>query len=176
MAPGNPTLINCKSDIVNLKWVNLKYKTDCFIWKKPELRLCHFAFQCSAQWPVERISYSSIVYTKVWYASGTSKDNEWINLHRFWVHLLLLFAITSRVMRNYLFVFKIFIRTPYCRQKNQTFTEMITRCHWMSLFVTCCHLLSLVVRLVVTSCHSMYHSLSFVVTRYITRLPFYQRS
>ena len=49
--------INLKSEIVNLKWVNLKYKTDCFIWTERELHWCHFAFKYSAQWSVERISY-----------------------------------------------------------------------------------------------------------------------
>ena len=173
MAPDNPTLINCKSDIVNLKWLNLKYKTDCFIWKNLNCASAtsHFNAVFSGQLRLS-LTLRSFIQR---YASGTSKDNEWINLHRFWVHLLLLFAIISGVMRNYLFAFKIFIPTPYCRQKNQTLTEMITCCHWMWLVVTCCHLLSLVVRLVVTSCHSI-HSLSFVVTRYITRLPFYQRS
>ena len=45
----------------------------------------------------------------------------------------------------------------------------VTHCHLLSLVVTrCithCHFLSLVVPLVVFRCHSLYHSLSFVVTR-----------
>ena len=36
--------VNLKSGIVNLKWVNPKYKTDCFIWTEHELHLCHFAY------------------------------------------------------------------------------------------------------------------------------------
>ena len=75
------------------------------------------------------------------------------------MHLLLLFVIASGVMRNDLFVFKIFIPTPYCgHKKKRTLTELTTRCHSLSLVVTCRHALSLV-----TSCHSLYHSLSFVV-------------
>ena len=69
-------------------------------------------------------------------------------------------------MRNDLFVFKIFIPTPYWWQKKRILTEMTTRCHSLSLVVTCCHSLSLVVPLVVTSCYSLYHSLSFFATRY----------
>ena len=51
--------INLKSEIINLRWVNPKYKTDCFKWTERELHWCHFgfAFKCSAQWSVERISY-----------------------------------------------------------------------------------------------------------------------
>ena len=113
MAPDNPTLINCKSDIVNLKWLNLKYKTDCFIWKNLNCASAtsHFNAVFSGQLRLS-LTLRSFIQR---YASGTSKDNEWINLHRFWVHLLLLFAIISGVMRNYLFAFKIFIPTPYCR-------------------------------------------------------------
>ena len=44
--------VNLKSEIVNLKWVNPKHKTDCFIWTER-----HFAFKYSAQWSVEGISY-----------------------------------------------------------------------------------------------------------------------
>ena len=54
--------------------------------------------------------------------------------------------------------------------KKRTLTEMTTRCHSLSLVVTCRHSLSLIA----TSCHSLYHLLSFVVI--ITRLSFYQRS
>ena len=50
----------------------------------------------------------------------------------------------------------------------------LTLCHLLLLIVTrCitrCHSLSLVVLLVVICCHSFYHSLSFVVTRCTTRL------
>ena len=70
----------------------------------------------------------------------------------------------------------------------------VTPCHSLSLLVIrCspyCHSLSLVVLLVVTRCHSLYHSLSFVVTRChslsllvqlfvtrcTTRLSFYKQS
>ena len=100
------------------------------------------------------------------YASGTSSDNEWINLHRFWIHLLLMFALTSGVMRNDLFVFKIIIPTPL--------TKMTIRSRSRSLAISCCHSLLLVVPLVVTSCYPSYHLLSFVVTWYITRLSCYQ--
>ena len=49
--------INLNSEIVSLKWVNPKYKTDCFIWTERELNWCHFAFKHSAQLSVEGISY-----------------------------------------------------------------------------------------------------------------------
>ena len=108
------------------------------------------------------------------YVRGTSSDNEWINLLRFWVHLLLLFAVAS-AMRNYLFILKIFIPTPYCWQK-RTLIEMTTRFHSLSPIVTCYLSLSIFVPLIVIKCHSLYHSLSFAVTLYITRLSFYQQS
>ena len=47
--------INLKSEIVNLKWVNLKYKTGRFIWRKRKLHWCHFVLQYT-QWSVEKIS------------------------------------------------------------------------------------------------------------------------
>ena len=73
---------------------------------------------------------------------------------------------------------------------------VVTRCYTLSpvvsdlLSLTCCHSLPLLVPLVVTRfhlmyhslplvvvcCHSLYHSFSLVVTRYITRLSFYKRS
>ena len=96
------------------------------------------------------------------YASGTSSDNEWINILRFLINVLLLFALTSGGMRNDLFVFKIIIPTPL--------TKMTIRSHSRSLAISCCHSLLLVVPLVVTSCYSSYHLLSFVVTWYSTRL------
>ena len=49
--------INLKSEIVNLKWVNPKCKSDCSIWTERELHSCNFAFKYSPQWSVERISY-----------------------------------------------------------------------------------------------------------------------
>ena len=51
----------------------------------------------------------------------------------------------------------------------------VTRYHSLSLVVTCCQSLSLVVPLVVTRCHSLYHSLTFVVTRFTTRLNHHSR-
>ena len=54
--------------------------------------------------------------------------------------------------------------------KKQKLAEMDTRCH--SLY----HSLSFVVNLCTTRCHSLYYSLSLVVTRYTTRLSFYKRS
>ena len=60
--------------------------------------------------------------------------------------------------------------------KKRTLTEMTTHpCHSWSLAITCCHSLLLVIPLVVTSCHSSYHSLSFNFTPCITRLLFYQQ-
>ena len=87
--------------------------------------------------------------------------SEWN--YRFWINLLLLSAITSGVMRNDLFVFKIFILTPYCRLKKRTLTEMTTRWYSPSLIVTCRHSLSLasfVVPLVTILCR--YHSSVFL--------------
>ena len=150
---------NLKSKTVDLKWVNLKYKTE------HELHWCHFRFQHSAQWLVEDISY--IILLDRWYACGTSNDNEWINLLRFWVHLLLLFVVAS-VMKNYLSILKIFIPTPYCWQK-RTWIVMTTRFHLLSVVVICCHLLSIAVPLIAIRCHSLYHS-------NVTPLSFYQRS
>ena len=71
-----------KQSHINLKFeiVNLKYKTDCFMWRKRELHWCHFAFQCSAQWSVEGISYNSLRSFIQRHAIGTSSYNEWINL------------------------------------------------------------------------------------------------
>ena len=95
--------------------------------------------------------------------------SEWN--YRFWINLQLLSAIASGVMRNDLFVFKIFIPTPYCWQKKEEKTNLdlkwplaVIRCYSLPLVTICCHLLSLAVRLVVTSCHSIYHS-SLVVIR-----------
>ena len=51
--------------------------------------------------------------------------------------------------------------------------------HLLSLAVTHCHLFPLVVTHCTTSCHSLYHSLSSIVTHVIrctTRLSFYKRS
>ena len=45
--------VNLKSESVNLNWINLKCKTDCFMWRKSELQWSHIAFQYSAQWSVE---------------------------------------------------------------------------------------------------------------------------
>ena len=53
---------------------------------------------------------------------------------------------------------------------------LVIRCQRSSLVVTRCHSLSLVVPLVVIYCNSLYHSLSLVVTRCLTRLSFYKRS
>ena len=78
--------------------------------------------------------------------------------------------------------------------KKEKLAEMVTRCHSLSLVLICCHSLSFVIPLVVTRCHSLssvvtcyttrchslyhslYYSLSLVVTRCTTRLPFYKRS
>ena len=98
---------------------------------------------------------------------GTSNDNEWINLLRFWVHLLLLFVVAS-VMKNYLSILKIFIPTPYCWQK-RTWIVMTTRFHLLSVVVICCHLLSIAVPLIAIRCHSLHHS-------NVTPISFYQRS
>ena len=50
----------------------------------------------------------------------------------------------------------------------RSLTKMTTRCHSLWLVVTCSHSLSLVARLVVTSCHSLYttccHSLSLDIS------------
>ena len=40
--------INLKSEILNLKWLNPKYKTDCFVWTERELDWYRFAFKYSA--------------------------------------------------------------------------------------------------------------------------------
>ena len=51
--------------------------------------------------------------------------------------------------------------------------------HLLSLAVTHCHLFPLVVTHCTTNCHSLYHSLSSIVTHVIrctTRLSFYKRS
>ena len=56
----------------------------------------------------------------------------------------------------------------------------VTRRHSLSLVATCCttrcHSFSFVVPLLVIRCISFYQSLSFVVTRWTTRLSFYKRS
>ena len=108
-----------------------------------------------------------------------SSYNKWINLHIFKIHLLLLFT-TAYFWCNEKWPFLLWnIPTPYCWQKKRSSTEMTNLCHSLSFIVTCCNSLSLVVPVLVTSCHSLYHSLSFVVTRSITRItriPFYQRS
>ena len=52
---------------------------------------------------------------------------------------------------------------------------MLCRFHWLSLAVTHCYLLPLVVTRCITLCHLFHHSLSFVVTRCTTHcqsLPF----
>ena len=142
--------INLNSEIVNLKWVNPKYKTDCFIWTECKLHWCHFAFkiQCSVvSWGyLLRNSLGSFIQR---YASGTSSDNEWINLHRFWIHLLLMFALTSGVMRNDLFVFKIIIPAQDRWQK-KNFNQ---NDHSLSFAVTRYLLLSFIVTLCSTRCH-----------------------
>ena len=50
---------------------------------------------------------------------------------------------------------------------------VVTHCHLLSLVVTCCtthcHSLSLVVPLVIIRCHSLYHSLSLVVPLVVIR-------
>ena len=61
-------------------------------------------------------------------------------------------------------------------QEKGKLAEMTTRCHSLSLFVIRCHSLSFVVTCCTTCCHSWYHSLSFVVTRWITRLSFFKQS
>ena len=98
------------------------------------------------------------------HASGTSSDNEWI-IYRFWIHLLLLFAIASDVMRNDLFVFKIFIPTLYCCNYQSKRLLIVIHCHSLSLVVsviTRFHSLSFVVPLVVICCR--YHSSFFLST------------
>ena len=45
----------------------------------------------------------------------------------------------------------------------------VIRCHSLSVFVTRCHSLSFVVTCYTTHCHSLYHSLSFVVPLDTTR-------
>ena len=51
--------------------------------------------------------------------------------------------------------------------------KMVTRCHSLyhslSLVVTCCHLLSFVVTRCTIRCHSLYHSLSLVVPSVVIR-------
>ena len=98
--PNDPRLI------LNLNSVNLKYKAE------RELHWCHFAFQYSDQWSVQGIS--CIILLDSWYKDtrSTSSDSEWINLLRFWIQLLLLFAVAS-VIRNGFFIFKIFIPFIY---------------------------------------------------------------
>ena len=170
MAPDDPTLIG------NLKFKSEMSKSEIKNWLFYMKRIwtalvpLHISLQCSVvSWGyLSRNSLGSFIQR---YTRSTSKDSEWINLHRFWVHLLLLFAITFGVMRNDLFVFKIFIPTPYCWQKKEEKTNLdlkwplaVIRCYSLPLFTICCHLLSLAVRLVVTSCHSIYHS-SLVVIR-----------
>ena len=77
VAPNDPTF-NLKSEIVNLKLVNLKYKTYCFILRKRKLHWCHFAFQYSVQRSVEDIS--CIILVDLLYKSmrvvHPSSDNE----------------------------------------------------------------------------------------------------
>ena len=98
------------------------------------------------------------------HASGTSSDSEWIN--RLLIHLLLLFALTSGVMRNNLFVLK-YSYQSIARKKNSNQND-----HSLSVAVTRCHLLSFIF----TRCYSLCHSFSLVVTRYITCLSFYLQS
>ena len=77
----------------------------------------------------------------------------------FTIHLLLLFAIASGVMRSYLFFFKIFIPTPYYWQIN----KFNRNDHSLSFAVfvgTCCyHSLSLFIILCTARCHSLSLSL-----------------
>ena len=104
----------------------------------------------------------------------TSSDNEWINLHRFWIHLLIMFALTSGVMRNDLFVYKIIIPTPDCWQKknfdrnDHSLSFAVTRYLLLSFIVTLCstrcHKLPFFVPLVAIRFHSMYHSLVLLST------------
>ena len=67
------------------------------------------------------------------------------------------------------------LAVTHCHLLSLVVTRCITRCHFLSfvvpLVVTRCHLLSLVVPLVVIRCHSLYHSLSLVVIR-CHSLPF----
>ena len=143
--------VNLNSEIVNLKWVNRKYKTDYFIWTECKLHWCHFAFKIQSSvvsWGyLLRNSLGSFIQRHV---SGTSGDNEWINLHRFWIYLLLLFALTSGIMRNDdLCVFKIITPTPDCWQKKNFNGNF----HSLSFVVTCYLLLSFIVTRCSTRCH-----------------------
>ena len=54
--------------------------------------------------------------------------------------------------------------------------KIIQNNHSLPFVVTRCHYLSLVVQLVVSSCHSLYHSLPLVINRCIPRLCFCRRS
>ena len=54
---------------------------------------------------------------------------------------------------------------PLLYEKKGKLAKMTTHCHPLSLAVTRCHLLSIVVPLVVTSCATSCHSLSLVVIR-----------
>ena len=59
------------------------------------------------------------------------------------------------------------LAVTHCHLLSLVVTRCITRCHSLSLVVplvvTRCHSLSFVVPLVVIRCHSLYHSLSLVV-------------
>lgn len=66
-----------------------------------------------------------------------------------------------------------FWETPCTSGFNAT---RIIRFHSLSLVVTDCQLLSLVVTFVFTRCHSLHHSLTLAVTRCISRLSFHERS
>ena len=97
-----------------------------------------------------------------------------MNLHRFWIHLLLLPTVTSGAMK-----WQTLIPTPYYLKKG-SLAKIATRCLSVSLVVPLvvtrctnrCRSLSFVVTCCITRCHS----LSLVVTRCITRLSFYKRS
>ena len=104
------------------------------------------------------------------HAGGTSSDNTWKTFNtsattvciNFWCNEIKPFRFSDSRIKALLV--------------KRTLTKMTTRCHSLPVVVNCCHSLSLFAPLVATSCHSLYHLLSFAVTRYITRLCFYQQS
>ena len=64
-------------------------------------------------------------------------------------------------------------------RKKEKLAEMVTRCHSLDYFLSLviyCHSLYHSLSFNVTRCHSLYHWLSLAVTRCTTRLSFYKRS
>ena len=95
-----------------------------------------------------------------------ASDSSYI-LHKNWIKLFrnqngLLFLLKHKMTLFYLLSF-VFIRFNTRCHLPSLIAIFVTRCHLLSLVVTRCHSLSLTVPLVVTRCTTRCHLLSFVV-------------